>query len=601
MELVALVVLVATTAAVVGVILWASRRGLDLTDEGFALLSTADPRADAANFSQFAVLVDVVLGPWQPGVTGYRLIRLGLLAGSAALLGSAFAGFCTARLPRLAALMPRRSLVVGFVVLAGLLGYSWLPNALSYNDVNTTLVHVQGALLLRLGAAGDERLSRWRSAAALALGGLVALQVFVKWSSALAVLGLVVVALLGWSGLRRGSWACAAVMGGVGLTLVVVSAEGLGGPFRLDALLAATEITSTGATHDPAEVLEKYARTLVDTVVTVLVSSWWRVPALVMLLAGAGLVAAVVRPVRSAGIVAWSASSAAVTVLLVEAGRLAATGSGYVLRGLQGELLVSVLLACGLAALLVRWAPEARARDGRRTRWTTVGVLVGLPFAAAFGTASSLVLHGTTAAAGLGCTILLTVATARRTVPPRLPPVHALAPATLAALFAVMIVHGTVVEPYRVPTSLLEQSLPVEGVPRLEGLRVDPGTAAFVGALHDVVMEDTGFRSGDPILALSHMPGLVYALGGTAPGPVWIDYPLPGRQERTCAGLRTAPDAVADTDLVLVNSAVTAEMEACLDDLLPGWPEEFEERGSVESSYTGIMGLYAPTVRVLAR
>lgn len=592
-------VLAVAAAVVVGTSLWASDRGLDLTDEGFALLSHADPRADAANFSQFSILVDLLVGPLEPGVAGYRVLRLALLSITAALLGGAFFDFCNARLPRLAVGMPGRATVTVFVMVTGLLGYSWLPNTLSYNDLNTVLVQLEGLLLLRLGAAGDHRLSRWQTAGAVALGGLVAVQVFVKWTAALAVLGLAAAALLGWAGVRRGVWSCALVISGVVLTLVATTVEGLGGPFRMGALLTAAEITASGENHDPSQVLVKYGRTLLDTVLTVLSSSSWRVLALVVLLAGASGLAVAIRPARRAALVSWIAGGVAGTALLVEAVRLSVTGSGYVVRGLQGELLVSVLLASGLSALLLDRTPVSR--DDRRTRWTTVGVLLGLPFAAAFGTSSSLVLHAVTAAAGVGCLILLIVAGAIRRSRDHLPSVHLLAPAVLAAVFAAMVVHGTVLAPYRLPTPLLEQATAVEDVPRLEGIHTDPATARFLRTLHRIALEETDYRAGDPILALSHMPGLVYALEGTAPGPVWIDYPAPGVQERTCNALRTAPAAVAATDLVLLNSAVTPEMQACLEDLLPGWPDEFQEVGSVENSYADITELYAETVRVFAR
>lgn len=583
--------------AVLGTLVWASGRGFDLTDEGFVLLSYSDPAATPADFSQFAVLVDLLLGPLEPGIAGYRLLRLVSLAGAAAVLGWTFHGFCRARLPGLARGLPGRGAVTLFVTLTGLLGYSWLPHTLSYNDVNTVLVHLEATLVLRLGLRPEPRLSRRDVAAGVALGALAAAHLFVKWPAAVAVLSLGIVTLIGL-GVRRAILVALLVLGGAGAAAAVITTEGLGGPFSLGDLASATRTTSGGETHDPSELLSRYVLLLVEVTRGVITEAWWRIVVLAVLLGGAVRLCARfgVRslPVRAA----WVVVGAAGLVLLWEAGRFAGAGDGYFVRGRQQELFVSLLLALALAAGLGR----GRGTGDRGVRAVSVLFFTALPFAAAFGTASPLALHAYTAAGGLGCLMLLAVGSAGR-IGERLdvPSLHLVAPLVLGVIFAGQIIHGTVIAPYRLPTSLLEQSVPVQDVPRLQGVRVDRESAEFFSRLQRAVREETSYRQGEPILGLSHMPGLVYLLGGQAPGPKWVDYPLPGRQQRTCDQLAASRADAARTDLVLVNSQISSEMQACLPELLPGWPGDFDEQAAVENSYSEIMPLYLPEVLVISR
>lgn len=580
-----------------GTLAWASGRGFDLTDEGFVLLSYSDPAATPTDFSQFAVLVDLLLGPLDPGIVGYRLLRLVSLAATAALLGWTFHDFCHARLPSLARGLPDRATVTVFVTLTGLLGYSWLPHTLSYNDVNTVFVHLEATLVLRLALRADGRLGRREVAAGLALGALASLHLFVKWPAAIAVLGLGIVALVGL-GVRRAIMVSLLVLGGAVAVAAVISTEALGGPFSLGDLASATRTTSGGETHDPSALLSRYVLLLVEVTRRTLVESWWRIVLLAALLGGAVRLAARVgarsRSIRAA----WVAVGAAGLVLLWEAGRLAGMDDGYFVRGRQQELYVSLLLALAVAAGLRR-RPEA---DDWGVRAVSLVFFTALPFAAAFGTASPLALHAYTAAAGLGCLVLLAVGSAGRTGE-RLgvPSLHLVALVVLGVVFVAQMIHGTVLAPYRLPTSLLEQSVPVQDVPRLQGVRVDRESAEFFSRLQRAVREETSYRQGEPILGLSHMPGLVYLLEGQAPGPKWVDYPVPGRQQRTCDQLAASPAEAARTDLVLVNSEISPEMQACLPELLPGWPGDFHQRAAVENSYSEIMPLYLPEVLVISR
>ncbi len=258
--------------------------------------------------------------------------------------------------------------------------------------------------------------------------------------------------------------------------------------------------------------------------------------------------------------------------------------------------MISLGLATGLVLVIRRVRGERVERSSSRVAGpATVVFCVALPVAGAFGTDNQNMLFATVAtSAGFGCLLLLGLAVLRRAQPnsaARSLVVLLPLPLLLAICVALMY-HGTVIAPYSLPADLYHQEVPVQFGP-LTGIRLDAGSQAFIESLHHVVSTRTNFAPGDRILALSDMPGAVFALDGVASGGVgFINYPVPPQfQKGNCIRLAQHARDVARTKLVLVNSPLTPAMRSCLPKLLPGFFGRLREVAEIPNPYGPRIGL----------
>ena len=179
--------LVLVLVALIGLVFWASRRGFDLTDEGYYLQLYAHPESAPARVvsSQFFLLVALLTGPLNLGIVGYRICGLMLLLGSAGFFGLSFHRFASKRIPEIA--FPSRLVTTCFVAISGLLGYSWAPLAVSYNTLAATVVHViAGLVLVALAGPSGMPLTRSRVLQMATAGALLPLLFYIKWPASLA-------------------------------------------------------------------------------------------------------------------------------------------------------------------------------------------------------------------------------------------------------------------------------------------------------------------------------------------------------------------------------------------------------------------------------
>ena len=150
-------VVVAAAIAILAVA-WARDRGLDLTDEGYYLQLYAHPEAAPPNAgaSQYYLLVDLLTGPFELGIGGYRTMGLVMLMSAAALLALAVYRFVARWFPEYEPSMPPRPVGISLIMLAGLLGYTWAPLTVSYNTLAAVLVQlIMASILWSLGSSGD--------------------------------------------------------------------------------------------------------------------------------------------------------------------------------------------------------------------------------------------------------------------------------------------------------------------------------------------------------------------------------------------------------------------------------------------------------------
>jgi len=584
---------------VVAVLWWARDRGFNLSDEGYYLLSYAYPDPATAGATQFHLLVAALTAPLDLGLVGYRVLRVVLLAASAAGLAAAYLAFCRARLPDLARALPSAGATVAVVVLAGLLGSAWLPLALSYNGLSAALLQVETALVLWILSRPRRSPPAPAAAAALATGFLLGAHAFVKWPTAVVVAGLLAVTLVVLGG-RRGLGAAGLLAVGAALAWLLLARELLGSVVTIGGLVEGSRLNTILDDYRTGPALRGYVLRTWGSVVDLLTGgAAWRPVALVVLL-GAPLAVARPAPRGRAGRVraAAAAGAAAVagTALLAETAVLLPRGSGYLTHGRQFEFLLALLLALPVVAALAALAARGRAAAGPATPADSAGpggtttpagqtaavagaLFLALPFAGALGTNNHPVLQAMTCAAGFALLALLVLAAVGRAAPAA-PAPWAVALPVLAAVLTAQIVHHTVWDPYGLPTTLLAQTEPLTGRTPLAGVRVDPASHAALQELVEVVGTRTGFAPGEPVLAASTVPGLVHLLGGRPPGTPWVRF-RPGISPRTCAELARARDDLARTELLLLTAEPDADGRRCLTALWPAYPERLEQVAAV--------------------
>ena len=139
----------------------------------------------------------------------------------------------------------------------------------------------------------------------------------------------------------------------------------------------------------------------------------------------------------------------------------------------------------------------------------------------------------------------------------------------LASLQACRVGTSTIFS-YRIG-NVWEFASPVRSGSERERLRLDTSTADLVFRL-DAAMREKGFQTGDPIIALTDMPGLVYLLGGKSPGVPWyfgMSPRLAGEEgEFTRYVLSSLPTSLLEECWVLVR------IRSCIPkDLSRLWPD----------------------------
>ena len=188
----------AVLAVNAAIIFWGSFRGFDLTDEGYYLMNYAYPRHYPI-WSGFIILGAKVVSGLHLDVVSLRWFRFLLL-----LLAHVFFAAAAVRW------IKRRVLAAGgepwvgrfgFALLTAsvIMPYGWTPPSLSYNDwAGVFGLLAAGCFLLMFSSeakrdkASPLRIIGWATGVGFMLGWLI----FVKWSSAMGVGSLLLVAAL---------------------------------------------------------------------------------------------------------------------------------------------------------------------------------------------------------------------------------------------------------------------------------------------------------------------------------------------------------------------------------------------------------------------
>jgi hypothetical protein len=225
----------------------------------------------------------------------------------------------------------------------------------------------------------------------------------------------------------------------------------------------------------------------------------------------------------------------------------------------------------------MRWDATARGR------FIMMFLVVSLPLLAVVGTGNPIALNICYQAApwwALG--LALAVTTGRHLVSGGIPALFLIG---AALLLGGQFVHGRVLSPYRLPGSLLDSSEAVAIGSPASHMLLDPRSAAFIREVQSS-FGGCGFRPGGDVLAFFHMPGVVHAVGGIAPGYPWLPAGYPGSDRFVGDRLATLEDQRAAAAWIVEDDAPRAAR------LLQGrgllFPRAYRLCGVVNSPYTDV-------------
>jgi hypothetical protein len=572
-------------------LLWASGRGLDLTDEGFYLLTARHPEDVVMMTTSFHHLT-----AWLLWATGGSIAALRI----AGVLGTALAGAALAD-AALAVSGARRSLLaVSMVTISALLAYTWLLLTPSYNTYNGWAVAGATVCLLRaFGVTGRAPFDRrWWHIWMFGVGLFLGVSAFVKFPTAAAMGGLATIAIAAWPGLEWQKRLTAAgwLAVGTALTAAVMFAaivsphewwsEMLGG---LD------QVARLGAGHGRSA-LGRYVRELRGHLgegtrpVIWILSAVGFVSAAVLAAAPEGRT----RRAARAGVWLVLAAAAARSTLETMAWLLPPALPGYMIRDpfpfwiarfhLHWLLLVAAIaLGAGVGTRL-RGGEPAPGIGADRKRAIVALLLASGPAVAALGTANPIYINLMLALGSWAALLVL----ALRYASPRLHWSGAGDAAMLTVLVfaAVQIVGGTAIAPYGLHEGLVRQTVATS-------LGSPPALLSLDAETHRLVVElqrltaACGFREGDDLFAFHNLPGLVYALGGRSPGLPWFTDGWPGSRAVNEMGLAAAGEGRVSRAFILES----AEADRWLRTLTPlgiDFPDRYTACGNVTRRLRGL-------------
>lgn len=485
----------------------AARRGFDLTDESFYLLTyrhwTEWPSVSL--FGAYFTWPYVLVGH---DVWAMRLLGFALLLGAAIWFGSEAQRAFGALVGRRSRDGELATAVAAAAAIWSYYGASPVSPTPSYNLLTLACALVVLALALRLGRIVHDDAPRGRLATAFALGLVGSVGVASKFSSGLLVLALAlaVFAALAWHRLDAGVWSrvVLAAIAGLALNLLTLWIADPGLPLRFERGIEVTlAMMERSATGEVAALV--FGALPQDALHALRVLLWPLLFAVLALTAGAQLRR---RPLADALAVAVFVAGALVYTFVKDN------------RFYRVVLVTWIAVLLGCAAL---WLLRARLASGARVRSLVVaGAILVVPFAYSYGTSNALLQHMGMAAIFplVIAAVLIRTMWLERAVPTWL---FAGALALLAALPAEIVVRQWVDGryTYRLGASLAEQTVPLPANPGGIDLDVTPALARSLES-YLLLLRSAGFSSGQPLIDFTgQSPGLVAIANGAPVGAIW--------------------------------------------------------------------------------
>jgi len=495
----------AVVAAVISCLV-ATRRGIDLTDESYYLLSSLHPKLYLQSSTEFQLFVGPVLS-FVKYVWVLRVVALLSLVAAGVMFSMSFLwtapSLMGARFPQ-----SERLAIVAALTAGSLMPSVYLPQTPGYNQLTLGVLLYVSSLLLLLA---DGQIPRTLTPFAWAVVGvLIWVQFLVKWPAVVAILPLAALALWRGRSLVASSIRCALyVMSGVLLAAIVTNflVEPL--PRLLTGIRLGSQDLATYAGHNATALVGQYVIQMHQLTMTIADSYGY------LLLAGVLVgVLAIREGFRRFAAIGMGAGLGLLSPVLILDGSARGGVAPWANVYSWGSLLpmyVVVSMIVGTTALVVR----RRMSFDRRLLFLLA--LLIMPFLSAIGTNNYIWFNAMFAA-----TFWIAAVIALNSVSFGNPSRHVVR--GLALAFAILIaftaVNGTWDNPYR-QSPLISDTVPLSSPSVLSGVRVDPATATFFAQIQSAVKATHGAQS-PYLVAWAGMPGA--ALAGRLVQPVfaWI-------------------------------------------------------------------------------
>lgn len=530
---------------VLGYLGFVSGRGLDITDDGYYLLSARYPDEVVFWPGVTHLYAGALFHLCGYNVIAFRLIGIALTTASGVVLAIGLLRLLD-RLGYRAG--PGRAGDLGavsMVCIGALLIYHWFLLTPSYNTLNAAALNCAVGLFLAAlaGLVTASPLTRTSVVTAFAAGVFLGIDFFVKFPAAIAVFlgfGIVLVAwptlTLRQSTFTLGSMALGAA-GWLGLHFAIIQPAADWWRFTRDGIEAKYLLNSDQRLSS----LARYGEEMLELLKRVTYDYWMLYLALVAI---ALICRARERQGRPRPL--WVAP---VLVAIVVLGAMLAYHHGLHVAGMNSSFNLvrfhlSWLLLIALIALVVRMALRASEQELRRQRvcLPAVGLiaitLFAVPFASAVGTGNPIYAVVVLYMAGW----FALLAWLLRMISPRgrMPWVAAAAKVIVVGFACSQIVLGSWHAPYRLNGDLAAQTEPTAVGDPATMLDLDPPTSQFLRETRRILYAN-GFRPGTGMLGLFNMQGVIFAVGGKSLGLPWYSDGYEGSRAVTEFALSRVP------------------------------------------------------------
>ena len=567
------------------VIVWASNKGFDLTDEGYYLYSMQHTEGGTAFFEYQKILIDWI-GWLDLKIIGYRILRLVLTLFSAIVFAKGLFKLLLKQGKISEAVSVNRIIHFTFILIASLLSYSVYPQSLSYNTLTLVNVQLSAGLILYAISFEEDKLSYRINVILLFAGFIVGFQNFVKFTN-----GILLAALLGsyllifsinntsWK-LRRNKFLWFG--GGVILFLVYYSIT-LGSMVdwghRLQEAIINTE------THSIGSLFGRYFDTALTSFKSILRSYWHITP---FFLGVYCLIRFVKTPfiTRNTELIKNSFYGLVIVYIVLVAMKLSWNHSGTQFAYSAGNIYVLWLLIGCISLLFYFQGNRNRAFPDLKILFIAFFLFI-LPLVCSFGTSNSLLVHILQYQFSWFALMLLIayrVYNKWKTF---------LYLFIIAVLACSQTISGLVYHPYRIKGTLFDQTEFITEINNSQSIKVDSELKEHLESVSEI-LEENGFDKDGSILPIYCSPGLTYLLNATSPGSGWFSY---SSSLSNCYNLQLGGGVDREKLFFLIEegAALQEEFLVCLKADGVNFPSDYTEIGIVKG-YTNEISIiiYAP-------
>jgi hypothetical protein len=497
--------LTAMVLATLSIWIWGLNRGFDILDEGFYALMVQRPM-DYPYSSTFHVIVSKF-----HTLTGNRIIDLRVLQMLSIMVSTPVLtlGFWSWLAPRVTGLSSRgRTISLLFSILGGELFYAIFPPDISYNGLTYFLCICSAGLIFFSYRGVGKEASHQR----LLLAGCGLLQGLLMFVKIPAFGALLVVTLL-WISLNRSRVvSLITYLSGIALSLAIFFSIFL----PLNQVPKYFEFFKTMLSvpnaHSFAALAQSYRAELFASSIFIAkdlgVSLF-----LIAICAYLGVQTAArtnSKLVRACF---------AILPIGVVTGTLLALQNHWQFYDWYLMLYATALLIAEV--ILLREMTSNNKSSTRRSFEPVLGFLfvISLPFCSSFGTTNPILVQAATCFSPICLALGAMSFSSSKSVDSVLN--RSILIVGFAGLLFARYIYGYVYHPYCLWETLFAQTRDASALPNLKGMRLsDKALDSFI-QVNDVLKRGN-FHSGDPVVALYNLPGVVYAVGGRAPASAWM-------------------------------------------------------------------------------